>query len=108
MVIRDHVKKKNARGGEQSAPMAFTFCCLSKSDFSSFQFPLYMVFFRGVMFEFFIPFSVSEFAGFKNIYMYVCIYNKVCLKSLGGVFGLSGLFLHVFFMLSYSIMKLTK
>ena len=54
--------------------LAVLFSCLSKSVFFSFQFPLYVYdFIQGTFFL--IPFSMSEFAGFKNIY-YMSIHKK--------------------------------
>ena len=40
-----------------------------KSVFFSFRFPLYINFFMGHL-KFVMPFSMSEFSGFKNLYTY--------------------------------------
>ena len=40
-----------------------------KNLFFSDRFPLYMIFFQGTFLIFCMPFSVSEFADFENIYM---------------------------------------
>ena len=53
--------------------------CLSKSVFSSFKFPLYLDFFRGY-FLFKNTFSMSEFAGFKNIWMSIVYKLKRCIN----------------------------
>ena len=53
-------------------PMTVIFWYISKSVFSSF--PVSAVHdFQGKFLIFLMPFSVSEFAGFKNIYVYVHI-----------------------------------
>ena len=76
-----------------------------KSVFSSFQFPLYMKFYSGDIFEFLcMPYSMSEFAGFKNIYIYVYIILKIFIKSLkfhqqlGGGGGGLRMFFFTFFL----------
>ena len=52
--------------------MVLLFWCLSKSVFSSFQLPLQMIFFREILKKRKLkPFSKSEFAVFKHIYLYI-------------------------------------
>ena len=61
----------------QSSPVAVLFWCISKSVLSSFRFQLYMIFFQGTFLFFLLkPFPMSEFAGFKNIYVYI---KKKCI-----------------------------
>ena len=63
-----------------------SFFCLSKSVFSSFKFPLCMNFFKGTFLNFFLkPYSMSEFAGFKNTDMSICKnLHKIPLVPLNG------------------------